>query len=252
MKDYELILKARSDVSDWLLHMTADFETLKEILADGYLKATVGRRPGGMGSQPTIRGPHPAVCFSEMPIWAAATLSRTELKKQRYRPYGVAVSKTRIYRLGGRKVIYGDLDLLGQEIGCGEDGYLRGRRICEGGLDAEFQYLWVYHNLEKETPIDWTHEREWRICGEPPVVQDFPVEGCPLELSAWSPSRPPTFCAFVGTRDEERRLREFLNNLSVPAGATEYVKAYYPRLQKLVILVIEEVHDTSTQVEDLL
>lgn len=158
LADWERIRAERSDLTDWVIHYTkpivrpeattSAIDVLKKILEDGFLIPSSGiRRRTSVGdTQPTIRGPRPAVCFTEQTLGAFA--KSCEVLPGRYFGYGVALHKWPLYNYGGRPVIYGDEGLLER-------------------LSDDDKFLWVRlqpipHNVFG-SPIDWTHEREWRI-----------------------------------------------------------------------------------------
>lgn len=257
MSDYDRILRARSDITSWLLHMTGSLEELKSILKDGFLRPTFARRTFQSGERkPTIFGPYPAVCLSEMPLWAAAELCRAGLAKKRYRPFGISLQKKILHKVGGRTVLYGDEKLRGRELVATDDNYKSGRRLATGGLDEELLYLWVNHDPNRSGyPIDWTHEREWRIRSDDSWYfddEEYPFEGVPLELSRWSKKRkPPTFRVFVETSDDKRELLKFIKSLqSIKKPANDYLEDYYARLHGLVIVVMNDVSGADAKMED--
>lgn len=125
----------RADLSTDLVHwIKADsdeeaFETLKRIVSERAL----------IGGDGHIRGGYHCVCFTEAP---ESMFHQTG--DNRYRPFGIRVSKKWLFSLGGRPVIYQP--------------------------DAEFNLLcesqkWrhVRYEPDLEDPIDFSWEREWRI-----------------------------------------------------------------------------------------
>ena len=109
MKDCERIRDERSDITDYVVHLTrADirkrkdkvtvargFTVLKEILAAGVLKPTFA--PGTTrypNRNLTIRGPYRAVCFTEQPL---SQLLVTLWQTHRYEGYGIAMNKVEDY-----------------------------------------------------------------------------------------------------------------------------------------------------------
>ena len=107
MPDYERIKAIRSDMTDWIVHLTKSFDALKEIIQDGYLKPGFAPRRSVRDEvvRDTIRGPNPAVCFSEMPLWAVKVLANAAMATQRYFPFGFAFQKRRLFIKGARPVI---------------------------------------------------------------------------------------------------------------------------------------------------
>lgn len=154
-------------------------DVLGRILKDGCLK----------GSGSLIRGGHQCVCFTEAPISEVAALFRLsammqEADRPRYEPYGIAVRKEWLFDHGGRPVIYQpdtDYEKLSDEI------------------------KWRHARYELNNGIDFTWEREWRICTDslglnplhtiivvPTVDEAFQVmyDNSVLEVDSWDESGP--------------------------------------------------------------
>ena len=138
----------RSDMTARLTHLTkganndAAFETLWKILVDKKLIAGSG----------FVIDNQKVVCFQEVPLGALQENIFYEGKIQdetRYLPFGLRFNKGRLYGKGARPVVYGDSDEL--------------RRI----LPADEHWRIVKLDLNNpEYIVDWTHEREWRRCGD--------------------------------------------------------------------------------------
>ena len=135
----------RFDLSTNLIHLTkgdtlnACFETLHSILK--------GRRLlGGVGY---IRGGSKCICLSEAPISAIGSILDNPLRHNfRYRPFGLVLDKNWFFQQGGRPVIYQP-----------ETEY--------DNLPENLQYRHVTYNpIKQPIPIDFTWEREWRLCAE--------------------------------------------------------------------------------------
>ncbi len=108
----------------------------------------------------TIYGPHPAICFTEMPIAAFLEASHIRSKKaEAISQYGFIFPKKELFRLGANPVIYG-LDKRNTIIPDGKDG--NKRLISPEILPLNEQYRYITYNPISSKPIDWTHEREWR------------------------------------------------------------------------------------------
>ena len=130
----------RDDLSDRLIHLT---KGKTEDAASTLLKIiTEGKLLGGSGM---IKGEFCCVCFSEAPISKLAyLLAKPSRHGMRYRPFGVMVEKSWLFQRRGRPVIYQpaeEYDLL-------PDG-------------LKFRHVTYEPNREK--PIDFSWEREWRI-----------------------------------------------------------------------------------------
>jgi hypothetical protein len=112
------------------------FDVLQKILRERRL----------IGSGRWVKGGHRCACFTEAPISELASVfalseSSTE-KNPRYEPYGIAVRKEWLFERGGRPVIY--------------------------QTDSERESLpqgiqWGHVRYEPPN-IDFTWEREWRLC----------------------------------------------------------------------------------------
>jgi len=113
-------------------------DALRNILIEGRLAGTSG----------FIRGGYKCICFSESPItelvslFKLSELAAQQSQRPKYEPYGVAVTKDWLFARGGRPVIYQP--------------------------DSEYEQLpesLRYRHVRYEPPgIDFTWEREWRLC----------------------------------------------------------------------------------------
>lgn len=244
--DWLTIRKARPDLTDYLIHWTkgwaskgGPFAKLKQILETGLLMPTFAPRYRYTvgGTDRTIKGPHPAVCFTEQPLDSFITSCDT---LRRYWPYGVAIRKEGLFRLGGRPVFYGDGDLL-------------------DSLPDDYKYLWVRFNPIPSTglggyPVDWTQEREWRAR---PSAYTYatdglcPNEGVPLLL-------PPDYEAgllllpwvIVKTADEVDELGNWIGALSPFCGSNGVLRRYFSILPKVPIVSIEQIREGLRQGDD--
>lgn len=136
----------RDDLTDKLVHLTKGsgsdpkkhrqeaFETLIPIFTEKALR-------GGNGY---IKGGHKCICFSEAPIRKLShLLAEKDEDKFKYQPYGILVDKVRLYKRGGRPVIYGPAP-----------NYEK--------FPEEMRYRHVRFWLSDKRRIDHTWEREWR------------------------------------------------------------------------------------------
>lgn len=249
-QDWLRIKQAREDLTDYLIHWTrgsnvegvnrSPFEVLKSILECGYLKPSFAPRTSVFASgsgRRTIRGPHPAVCFTEQPL--GAFVESCDTLPSRYKPYAVAVRKDRLFEYGGRPVIYGD------------EGILE-------SLPDEQKFLWVrFQPMPISSfggyPIDWTHEREWRStvndC-EVPGYGAYLTDGVPLLL-------PPTGrnlflpWVLVRSKSEAVELRGWLNDLPEYTGTNALMREYRGKLQYTPIVPLEIVSDMLSRGESL-
>lgn len=107
----------------------------------------------------TIYGPHPAVCFTEMPL--AAFIESGEIRAKRgeaMSAYGLMFRKELLFKQGARPVIYG----LSSDKALPRGEPQKPRIIPEEILPSVEQYRYVSYSLDSQRSIDWTHEREWR------------------------------------------------------------------------------------------
>ncbi|MGJ4996383.1 hypothetical protein ACQR0Z_18310 [Bradyrhizobium sp. HKCCYLS3077] len=145
-------LVRRTDFANSLVHLTRErkelnkatfcqnivataFDVLKEILISGTVR-------GGLGF---VKGSKPVVCLSEIPLASMDKFaSQTAGGKERYRFYGVALSKQAVFGAGGRPVIY---------LPDNEASWIPSEQ--------------KWRQVKFEPPhVDWTHEREWRVPGD--------------------------------------------------------------------------------------
>jgi len=133
-------MSIRKDISDKLVHFTKGesweeaFQRLNTMITGGRILGTLNK----------IKGAHKCVCFSEAPLKSLPGGLVNPDAYSRYSPFGLMFDKSWIYAQGGRPVIY--------------------------QTDKEFSLLpevlkWrhVRYEPNKEPPIDFTWEREWRI-----------------------------------------------------------------------------------------
>jgi hypothetical protein len=161
MSVYERILRSRSDMTNWLIHFTrkdsdASIDArhrLLSILKQGVLRPGWSER----NKRRTVHGEHPAVCFTEQPLSAFLAYLSACTGVSMISGYGIVVHKQDMYAEGGRTVFYDSCS----ELRSGEPGYVNGTRMVRD-LPPEKQYRHVAFNPNADTPIDWTHEREWR------------------------------------------------------------------------------------------
>jgi hypothetical protein len=178
----------RPDLTDWVIHFVRDRtpnddpkEDATEI-HDGYefplsthslesdadafsvlrhIITTGGFLPGYSfrKKKTTLYGKIPVVCFTEMPVYAFAKYVQIRGMSSRVASYGIAVLKRELFKAGGRPVIYG----LSQPLGSCSGDEVTTRILEDSVLPEAEQYRYVPFDLLRSlSPIDWTHEREWR------------------------------------------------------------------------------------------
>ena len=141
----------RDDISTKLIHLTRDKveseiegpDRIVETAPDKFMN--IVRTETLLGGTGTIKGGFRCVCFSEAPIGKLAQLFSFYLGSGdfRYAPLGVMVDKTWLFDRGGLPVIYQPAE----EYDCLPDSH---------------KYRHVRY--EPNNGIDYTWEREWRIC----------------------------------------------------------------------------------------
>ena len=136
-----------------LVHLTKPTDT--EHLEDVLIKILKEKKLRGSTTKSGfIVGNRTAVCFQDTPLYSLAqnvyyeqNISKeNEERKQRYYGAGLIFEKEFIYRKGGRPVIYD--------------------KTAEAKLYLPEEQYWRIVNLDlsnKDSIIDWTYEREWRI-----------------------------------------------------------------------------------------
>jgi hypothetical protein len=124
----------RSDLSQFLFHWVSGnsseeaLNLLHAIIVDEKI----------YGSSNNIKGSYSCVCFTEAPI------EHFNFDASRYWPFGISISKLRIFQQGGRPVIY--------------------QRDSEFyDLPESLRWRHVRYEPDSESQIDFTWEREWRI-----------------------------------------------------------------------------------------
>jgi hypothetical protein len=161
------IRERRYDYTDYLVHMTSDEDTLRKILRSGRINASFSPMGNKFDQvvKPTVRGPAPAVCFTEQTLWMLLTTIRT--CGGRWSGYGIAYHKVAVHQNGGRPVWYVSSSDLGSEVKKGNKLWKEGCRIHEGKIPPDLQHLCVlyepYYSDSSINQIDFSWEREWRI-----------------------------------------------------------------------------------------
>ncbi len=102
------------------------------------------------GGRRMVRGGRPAVCMFDIALPNLRTVLTRE-NRRRYEPFGIAVDRRYAFRMGARPVIY-----------------LPWREARETIAPAEHWRV-VSLEIERNPPVDWTYEREWRLPGDLPL-----------------------------------------------------------------------------------
>lgn len=199
------------------------FSVLCKILHDGYIKSGWSFRH----MTPTIYGPYSTVCFTDMPLYALISYSNERMTRDRHHQYvgqyGIAFRRRELFAAGARPVIYG-LSAPHREAKEGEHNYYHGLRVLSdsSGLGLNEQYRYVATNLNRKlldgrlSPIDWTHEREWRW----PLIDDrFYVAGLPFFLQDGKTA--PFFSEIIVIVSTEEEAQAVLEQLKYMYDARE-------------------------------
>jgi len=163
MKNYIKAL-SRDDLSQWLVHFCKSltfngqqlnpFESLKSILNcnrifASKMEAIIKYEPNG------------ASCFYDIPPQNWWELINTNPNNRR--GYGIIVSKSAFWFKGGRPCIYTE-------------------NPSTISWPPDQKYRLIFTDLLRQPfPVDWTHEREWRVVG------DFTFDPIPNQGYWWWP-----------------------------------------------------------------
>lgn len=220
------------------------FEVLKTIIRLGGLIPGYSFRNG----RTTIYGGQPAVCATEMPLYAFATYARERAEAGNVSAYGIAFLKSEFYAAGGRSAIYG--------LSTDNVSYLHNtathRVIDELVLPRREQFRYVAHNPTRPRGrIDWSHEREWRWVPQNSDLDEIWVKGYNDVLGP-TPALPlfkgdldgrsfTRVCIIVWSNDEADEIRELLTGLYL-AGTNNYDTPFDKKLiERSRIIVLEDV-----------
>jgi len=99
------------------------------------------------GSTRMVREGRAVVCLFDVPIRDLRVLLDRR-NRRRYEPFGIAIEKRYAFRAGARPVIYMPW------------------REAENLLAPGERWRVVALELERDAPIDWSYEREWRLAGD--------------------------------------------------------------------------------------
>ena len=201
----EELMASREDISPDVIHLTranpelglSAMQVLQKMVREGFITPTFAPRRYGARAEErhVIKGKHPAVCFTEQPL---GTLPATlRILAWLYEPYGLIFDKRYVYHLGGRPVIYGDDDAF-------------------AALPRSLEYLWSFFDPNRRdaqgklSPVDWTHEREWRfrIPDGEDELPGFPVNFCEPSCPEHTPFR-----ILVESEGHASQMRAFIERL---------------------------------------
>lgn len=262
-KDWRRIREARTDITDYVIHWVRarvvdgkwkkSLDTLIDIIECGYLKPgfSVMRSIYGGSPRPTVKGPYPAVCFTEQTLDNFIISCKVS---SRYAPYGIGFHKWALYQYGGRPVIYGTEDILGTKTTSNEPGYEEGKEVYIDGLPRDSQYLWVRYDPipnEHGYVIDWTHEREWRCrvnTYHDHKLGDTPTEGIPLLLPGVYDYEKENWIYYLPKilvhKSEEKETVETIIRELLPQWSktceNKYLQKYFTVLPKARVIALDD------------
>lgn len=114
------------------------------------------------GATRFIRGRRPVVCLFDATVGElGGLLARSN--RRRYEPFGVALDKRYAFAMGARPVLYMPW------------------REARQMLAPEEWWRVATIDLDRNPPIDWSFEREWRVAGELPL----PVRTAVALVESW-------------------------------------------------------------------
>lgn len=139
---------SREDLSQWLVHFTggtylgtnwlSPFDVVRNIIREGRVHASTK-------SEITKYHAPGAACFYDIPPSLYRSVVATNPNARQ--PYGLIVSKTVFWWKGGRPAIYTD-----------------NMEPTRWHQTERFRLIWTDLGRHPH-PVDWTHEREWRVPG---------------------------------------------------------------------------------------
>ncbi|HEX4209750.1 MAG TPA: hypothetical protein VHY56_05120 [Candidatus Binataceae bacterium] len=121
-------------------------DNLMTILSEGRIR----------GGSRMVLGGQPVVCFCDAPL-AELRHMLVRANRRRYEPFGLAVDRRFAFQAGARPALYMSTD------------------EAEQIIDAEEMWRVVTLDLERDPPVDWTYEREWRLAGDLTLPGNGPV-----------------------------------------------------------------------------
>ncbi|MEO3475506.1 hypothetical protein AAFN86_26880 [Roseomonas sp. CAU 1739] len=222
------------------------FDVLKTIIRLGGIMPGYSFRKG----RTTIYGGQPAVCATEMPLYAFATYARERAKAGNVSAYGISFLKSEFYAAGGRPAIYG--------LSTSNVHYVQNTATCriidEAVLPQREQFRYVAHNPVGLTGrIDWSHEREWRWIPQNVdldqiwVKDNFgklgPTPAMPI-FKGLLGGRPFTrVCIIVWSSEEADEIRRQLTGIYL-AGSNNYDTPFDKKLiERSHIIILQDVVD---------
>jgi hypothetical protein len=119
---------------------TSAIDNLDSILRGGVIR----------GATRLIRGKRPVVCLCDATLGELGRLL-VRANRRRYEPFGVALDKRYAFAMGARPVLY--MPWREARLILAEEEWWRVAAI----------------DLERDPPIDWSFEREWRVAGDLPL-----------------------------------------------------------------------------------
>lgn len=111
-----------------------------------------------LASSRLTRSERPVVCFTEVPMieFPDRTVFRSHLHRWDFVPYGIAIRRSVLSRMGAKRVVYGTEEDYGS-LRCDQQPFFQSRFSANG-------------------KIDWSEEREWRVPGDVSLAMIGPAD----------------------------------------------------------------------------
>lgn len=229
------------------------FQVLKTIIRLGGIKPGHSFRRG----RTTIYGGQPALCATEMPLYALATYAKSRQQQGNVSAYGIAFLKSEFYASGGRPAIYG---LSTDQVTFSEDSEFK-RVIDESVLPLREQYRYVAFNPALTTRrLDWSHEREWRWIPQDEDLDEIwakehgvfgPTPALPLFKGRLKGRHFTRLCIIVWSNEEAEEIRKLLTALYI-RGYNNYDTPFDKGLiERSRIIALEEVVEAVEEGKDI-
>jgi len=213
------------------------FQVLRKIIDDAHIRSGWSIR----NQRPTIFGLCPAVCFTEMPLYALLHYAKNRKDSESVNTYGICFKKQELFNAGARPVIYGlsskhkEIHISESEKGLYQPRILRDS--CEISLIEQYRYL---PTSMKGIYIDWSHEREWRWCDSEYSCQ---VPGLPL-FGKEEPFKFSELLILVNSKAESSEILDKLKGL-FDAKSSNYDYEYeIETIRNTYVISLEEIKAT--------
>lgn len=228
---------------DWVLYDSgypiepdaSAFQVLQKILNDAHIRSGWSIR----NERPTIFGLWPAVCFTEMPLYALRHYAKKRKDFESVNTYGICFKKQELFNAGARPVIYG-ISSKHKESPNSEKWSYNPRILSEScGISLSEQYRYVQMSMKGKF-IDWSHEREWRWCDSNYTCH---VPGLPL-FGKEEPIKFLELLILVNSKEERSRIINKLKELFDARISNHDYKYETDTLRNTYVISLEELEST--------